>query len=51
MGNSPSIPYQPLTNENDHAKSYQNSKNSNNTYGPSTQDTKPLLKNDKNKSK
>ena len=49
MGNSPSIPYQPLTNEN--AKSNQSSKNSKNTYGSSTQDTKPLLENDKNKNK
>ena len=47
MGNSPSIPYQPLTNEND--KSNQSSKNSNNTSWLSTQDTKPLLKNDKSK--
>ena len=43
MGNSPTVPYQPLVNEND-KKSDQSSKNSNNTYGSSTQDTKPLLK-------
>ena len=47
MGDSPSIPYQPLTNEND-KKSDQSSKNRNNTYGSSTQDIKPLLKNEKN---
>ena len=50
MWNSPSIPYQPLTNEND-KKSDQSSKNSNSSYGSSSQDTKPLLENDKNKNK